>query len=112
MANHACTKCGFETTCSHGRWWDRHPATTALCALLAGYLVVSVIVAHPWFGVPVLVVVAALWVDRRQPVVARRSPATSCSFEPRELMARWILRPPSCLGQTTDKWAERETSGT
>jgi hypothetical protein len=65
MPKHECPRCGLESRSSRGSWADRHSATTALCALLAGYMVVNVIVMYPWFCIPVLVVVAAFWVDRR-----------------------------------------------
>src|SRR3954454_2025714 len=76
---HECPRCGLKTRSSRGSWVDRHAATTALCGLVAGYIIVNVVVAHPWFCMPVLVVVAAVWVDRRNR--KRAASAARADFE-------------------------------
>lgn len=53
-------------------WTDRHPVAAALLALSAGYTLIGVILAYPWFFVPLLVVAAAWWLTSGSNV-ARRS---------------------------------------
>ncbi|MBZ4622079.1 hypothetical protein [Mycobacterium avium] len=96
MVSHTCGRCGYETSCFHGRWWDRHPAA-AVCAgvfigLPALYTVAGVILAYPWFFVPVLVVVCAFVVDRR--MRRRAAIAARADWEHRALMARTFLPEP------------------
>ena len=74
-----------------GRWADRHPAATVLFALPAGYTIIGVILAYPWFFVPLLVVGAAFWVDLRQR--RRAAIAARADHEHRQMMARAIFRP-------------------
>lgn len=91
MSRHACPRCGLESTYSRDTWADRHPVAAALLALPAGFTLVSVTLAYPWFVVPLLVVLAAWWVDRRNrhraAIVAR------AGYEHRELIARAVLTP-------------------
>lgn len=86
MTKHMRARCGLESRCSHGNWADRHPAAAVVFALLAGYSLVSVILAYPWFLVPVLVVAAAVWVDRRNrkqaALVAPARPALAAAGAP------------------------------
>ena len=94
MAGHPCPRCGHEWSrfkCDHS-WADRHPAAAVLFALPAGYTLVGVILAYPWFFVPLLVVAAALWVDRRNR--HRAAVAARADHEHRELMARAIFSLP------------------
>jgi hypothetical protein len=115
MASHTCTMCGFEVSCSHGRWLDRHPAAAALFALLAGFTLVSVTLAYPWFVVPLLVLLAAWWVDRRNR--QRAAIAARADREHRDLMARpnvspqlAPVKPPSRRPRPrgADHWADTE----
>ncbi|OQZ87675.1 hypothetical protein BST11_26865, partial [Mycobacterium alsense] len=62
-----------------------------LFALPAGYTLVGVVLAYPWIFLPLLVVVAAFWVDRRQR--RRAAIAARADHEHRKLMARAILAP-------------------
>ena len=105
MANHTCTKCGFGVSCSHGRWHDRHPVAAVLLALPAGYTIIGVLLAYPWFFVPLLVVVAAVWVDRRN----RRGAAIAAraDYEHRQLMAEGMFRPQRARLRTrgADHWS-------
>jgi hypothetical protein len=86
MFRHACPRCGLDARSSHGSWVDRHPAAAVCFALPAGYTLVGVILAYPWFFVPILLVVAAFWVDRRQR--RRAAIAARTDHEHREQMAR------------------------
>ncbi|OBG25294.1 hypothetical protein A5764_07900 [Mycobacterium sp. 852002-51057_SCH5723018] len=60
-------------------------------ALPAAYTLVGVILAYPWFFVPLLVVASAVWVDRRQR--RRAAIAARADHEHRELMAQAVFRP-------------------
>lgn len=91
MTNHTCLRCGLESRCSHGNWADRHPAAVVLFALPAGFTLVSVTLAYPWFFVPLLVVAAAWWVDRRNR--QRAAIAARADNEHREVIARAIFGP-------------------
>jgi hypothetical protein len=89
MASHECPRCGLERR--RNAWWDRHPAAAVCLALPAGYTIIGVLLAYPWFFVPLLVVVCTFWVDRRQ---RRRSAiAARADHEHRELMARAVFGP-------------------
>jgi hypothetical protein len=54
MTKHACPRCGLEG--SHFKcdpsWADRHPAAAVLFALPTLYTLTGVILAYPWFFVP------------------------------------------------------------
>lgn len=89
-SKHACPRCGLESR--HDRWWDRHPGAAVLFALPAGYTLVGVILAYPWFFVPLLVVVCAVVVDRRQR--RRAAIAARADHDYRELVARAVIRRP------------------
>lgn len=93
MAQHACMRCGLESRCSHGSWADRHPVAAILFALPAGYTIIGVILAYPWFFVPLLVVAAAWWVDRRNR--RRHAIAARADHEHRALMAAEVKYPPA-----------------
>jgi hypothetical protein len=95
MAKHECPRCGLESRSSRGSWADRHAATTAVCGLVAGYIIVNVIVAYPWFGVPLLVVAAAVWVDRRNR--KRAAVAARADYEHRAQLPRELQRAPADL---------------
>jgi hypothetical protein len=56
------------------------------------YTLVGVILAYPWFFVPLLVVVTGWCVDRRNR--RRAAIAARADYEHRELIARAVLRPP------------------
>ncbi|ANR92723.1 hypothetical protein O972_25300 [Mycobacterium avium subsp. avium 10-9275] len=68
MAGHQCPRCGLEF--ERDTWRDRHPAAAVCAGVFVGlpalYTVAGVILAYPWFFVPVLVVVCALLVNRAQ----------------------------------------------
>ncbi|OQZ88142.1 hypothetical protein BST11_24195 [Mycobacterium alsense] len=63
-----------------------------LFALPAGYTVVGVILAYPWFFVPLVVVAAVVWLDRRQR--RRAAIAARAEWEYRESIARAVFGPP------------------
>jgi hypothetical protein len=78
MGAHTCPRCGFES--KRDAWWERHPyaavAAAAFVGLPAGYTLVGVTLAYPWFFLPLLVVVCAFVVDRRmlrRPAIAARA---------------------------------------
>jgi hypothetical protein len=48
------------------------------------FTVVSIVLAYPWFCIPMLIVAAAFWVDRRQR--RRAAVAARADHEYRELM--------------------------
>ncbi|SPM34770.1 Mycobacterium rhizamassiliense ORFan, partial [Mycobacterium rhizamassiliense] len=72
VARRACPRCGFES--KRRNWADRHQAAAVCAAVFFGlaalYTVVGVLLAYPWFFVPMLVVVCAFMVDRRMRVRA------------------------------------------
>lgn len=91
MAKHQCPRCGLES--KQDAWWDRHPVAAVLLALPTLYTLTGVILAYPWFFVPVLVIVCALLVNRtgrRRAAIAARA-----DHEHRELMAAAVFRRPS-----------------
>ncbi|SPM40598.1 hypothetical protein MNAB215_2799, partial [Mycobacterium numidiamassiliense] len=73
-----------------------------LFALPAGYTIIGVLLAYPWFFVPLLVVAAALWVDRRQR--QRHAIAARADLEHRELMVRAVLP----RRRAADHWSPTE----
>lgn len=110
MTGHACSRCGFES--AHDRWPDRHPVAAVLFALPAGYTLIGVLLAYPWFFVPLLVVVCAVVVDRRQR--QRAAIAARADHEHRELVARAVIRrqspvpavlPPMRRRPAADHWS-------
>jgi hypothetical protein len=113
MGRHCCPRCGFES--SRDMWWDRHPALAVLFALPAGYTLIGVILAYPWFFVPLMVVVCAVIVDRRQR--RRAAIAARADHDHREMMMRAVIRgpggssplsaklPPVVGRRATDRWS-------
>lgn len=91
MTSHACPRCGLESRRSHGRWWDRHPVAAALFALPAGYTLIAVMLVYPWFTIPVTIIAAAVWVDRRNR--QRLAIAARADWEHRALLAASLKRP-------------------
>ncbi|WP_407686016.1 hypothetical protein [Mycobacterium sp. HUMS_1102779] len=89
MATHSCPKCGFEEP--RDVWHERHPVAAVLLALPVLYTIVGVILAYPWFCIPLLIVTAAVWVDRRNR--RRAAIAARADWEHRERMARAIFSP-------------------
>jgi hypothetical protein len=89
MTQHACPRCGLEFPCPHGSWADRHPAAAVCAGIFVGlpalYTVAGVILAYPWFFVPVLIVVCALLVARQQRRL--KAVAARADWEHRTLMA-------------------------
>lgn len=91
----ACPRCGFESNSWHGRWRDRHPAA-AVCAgvfvgLPAGFILVCIMLAYPWFTIPVTIIVCAVLLNlatRRRAAIAARA-----EWEHREMMVR-AMQPP------------------
>lgn len=78
MRAHYCPRCGFES--ERDGWRDRHPAAAVCAGVFVGlpalYTVAGVILAYPWFFIPVLVVVCAYVVYRtlrRRAAVAARA---------------------------------------
>lgn len=98
MAKHTCGRCGFEVTCLHGRWWDRHPFAAVLLALPTLYTLAGVILAYPWFFVPLLLVALVGWVDRRNR--RRTAIAARADYEYRQEMLR-AMRAPGPAGVAT-----------
>lgn len=75
MTEHHCPRCGYETS-SRGRWPDRHPYAAVLFAVPVTITMVGAIAAYPLTFVPLLAVVAVVYVvdrehRRRQALAAR-----------------------------------------
>jgi hypothetical protein len=91
VANYLCPRCGFET--SRDGWWDRHPAAAVCAAVFGGlpalYTLAGIILAYPWFFIPVLIVVCAVVVDRR--MRRRAAIAARADHEHREMMSQAIF---------------------
>jgi hypothetical protein len=88
MSKHACPRCGLES--KQDAWHDRHPVAAVLLALPTLYTLTGVILAYPWFFVPVLVIVCALLVNRagrRRAAIAARA-----DHEHRQMMAAAVFR--------------------
>lgn len=91
-----CPRCGFESSCSHGRWVDRHPAAAVSAAVVfglpAGYTLVGVMLVYPWFTIPVTIIVCAFLLNR----LARRRAAIAAraDWEHREMMVRAMRQLP------------------
>ncbi|SPM40205.1 hypothetical protein MNAB215_2401 [Mycobacterium numidiamassiliense] len=106
----ACRRCGLEAHTSRGSWADRHPIAAVLFALPAGYTVVGVLLAYPWFFVPVLIVVCAVVVDRRQR--QRHAIAARADFEHRRQIAKAVFQqrtlPPVRRRRAADHWSTTE----
>lgn len=87
----ACPRCGLESSCSHGRWWDRHPVAAVLFALPAGYTLIGVMLVYPWFTIPATIILCAVLLNRaaRQ----RAAVAARADHEHRELIARAVFNP-------------------
>lgn len=95
MSAHYCPRCGLES--SRDAWWDRHPVAAALLTLPAVYTLVAVLLANPWFFMPVLMVAAAWWVDRRNR--RRAAIAARAEHEYRQQMVRAMnIRPALPMG--------------
>lgn len=104
MSRHSCPRCGLES--SRDTWAERHPVATVLIALPTLYTLVGVILAYPWFFVPLFIVAAAVWVDRQQR--RRAALAARADYEHRVLVARAVLRRPSPLPpvrRPADHWS-------
>jgi hypothetical protein len=57
----ACERCGFETTCTHGNWVDRHPAWTIIGALSVLGCMSFTFSVNPLAGAVITAVAAAMW---------------------------------------------------
>lgn len=84
MSKHACPRCGFES--SRDRWHDRHPFAAVLLALPTLYTIVGVILAYPWFFIPLLIIAAALWLERQRR--RRAAIAARADYDYRKQMVR------------------------
>jgi hypothetical protein len=79
MAQHACPRCGLETSCPHGGWPDRHPAAAVTAGLFGLTLMCMMLSVHPVAALTMLTVAglagAAYRIDRehlrRQALAAR-----------------------------------------
>lgn len=89
----ACVRCGHEINCTHGNWIDRHPVATVFIALPTLYTIVGVILAYPWFFIPLLVVVCAWWVNRQQR--RRAAIAARADWDYRQAMVRATQQAPA-----------------
>jgi hypothetical protein len=110
----SCPRCGLES--SRDRWQDGHPAAAVCAAVFFGlpalYTIVGVLLAYPWFFVPLVVVALAFVaiVDRRQrqrhAIAARADDAygrqiAKAVFAPRKL-------PPVRHRRPADHWSATE----
>ncbi|MCA2248813.1 hypothetical protein JF729_13585 [Mycobacterium intracellulare] len=91
MTKQECPRCGFES--SRDSWRDRHPAAAVCAGVFVGlpalYTLVGVILAYPWFFVPVLVVACGFVVDRR--MRRRAAIAARADYEYRQQMLAAVL---------------------
>lgn len=99
MSKHCCPRCGFESR--RRNWPERHPAATAVIALPTIYTLVGVILAYPWFCIPLLVVAAAVWVDRRNR--QRAAIAARADHDHRRIIAAAVFTPQRPRG--ADHWS-------
>jgi hypothetical protein len=79
---------------------DRQPAAAVCVAvfvgLSAGYTLVGVVLAYPWFFVPLLIVAAAVWIDRRN---RRRAAIVAwADLEHHALMRQFLPAPAKMRG--------------
>ncbi|ORV92718.1 hypothetical protein AWC11_07630 [Mycobacterium interjectum] len=92
-----CARCGFENSCTHGRWVDRHPVAAVYAGVFvglpAGYTLVGVMLVYPWFTIPAMIIVCALLLNR----AARRRAAIAAraDWEHRELIRRAVFGRPA-----------------
>lgn len=87
MSKHCCPRCGFES--ARRSWCERHPIATTFIAVPTLYTLVGVILAYPWFMVPLTVLAAAVWVDgrnRRRAAIAARA-----DHEHQQIIARAVF---------------------
>jgi hypothetical protein len=86
----ACERCGFETTCTHGNWVDRHPAWTVIGTLSTLALMSMVLVVDPLSGAVVVAWVSAVLVFRAigRNGLRRHALAARADWEYRAAMAR------------------------
>jgi hypothetical protein len=109
VTQHTCSRCGLESASPHRNWADRHPVAAVLFALPAGFTLVSVILAYPWFAVPLLVVATGLWVDRRNR--RRAAFAARADFEYREQLLRELQQAPAGLPAAARQPTRRRPRG-
>jgi hypothetical protein len=89
MTNHACPRCGLETTCSHGSWADRHPAGAVTAGLFTLTLMSMMLSTHPIAALTVITLsgvalaARAAYRHRRR----REALATRADWEHAALMA-------------------------
>ncbi|WP_157185994.1 hypothetical protein [Mycobacterium canetti] len=83
----SCPRCGYETR--RKSWAQRHPAATAVIAVPTIYLLIGALLAYPWLCMPLLVVGAAWWMDRRNR--RRAAIVARADHDHRELMARAVF---------------------
>lgn len=92
MSRHSCPRCGYESRRPRwGAWADRHPVAAALLALPTLYTLAGVILAYPWFSVPLLVVAAEFLVEHRQR--RRAAIAARADYEHRKLLLAAVFPP-------------------
>lgn len=138
MASHACERCGYEPRrLKRDAWADRHPAAAVCAGMFVGlpalYAVAGVILAYPWFFMPVFVVVCALLVNRaqrRRAAIAARAdheyrqqmlgvpaadramspirPMPAPAQRPGHVMNRWPTTP---ARRPADHWSKTEPIG-
>lgn len=82
MTLHECPRCGHQT--ARRSWPQRHPYAAALAAIPTIYTLASITLAYPWFAIPLLIVGAAVWIDRG--MRRRAAMAARAEYEYRELM--------------------------
>lgn len=84
MAAYTCPRCGYESHCSHGTWYDRHPAAAAALGMFSVMFSLVVVVGHPWLLLVAALGAGAYAVDREHR--RRRALAARADWEHRAIM--------------------------
>jgi len=81
----ACPRCGYESRCSGGSWYDRHPTAAVAFATFSLMFSLVVVVGYPWLLLVAAVGAAVYAVDRE--VRRRRALVARADWEHRQVMA-------------------------
>lgn len=82
---HPCLRCGLESRCLHGSWADRHPAAAVAAGVPSVLFTLAAVGAYPLVLIPLIVVAAVVWLDRRQR--RRAALAARADWEHRAVLA-------------------------
>lgn len=106
MTTHTCPRCGHESHCGYGNWFDRHPTATVIGATFAIAFGLVVVVGYPWLLL-VGAVGAGVWLlDRERQ--RRHAVAARADWEFRRLMEQPVPKPVAPRRRGADHWARTE----